>query len=110
MTIGLIVIRGAGDRPGDDIVDPLIGSIPVALERGRNELDSRASALQDLGAETVYRTDVRTGELGRFYNEQTGAIVTGKVGGITHEVRKVGESVQLTTRLRVKKPTLFYSP
>lgn len=110
MTIDIIVIRGAGDRPGDDIVDPLIGSIPVALERGRNELDARSSALQDFSVETVYRTGVRCGQIVRLYNEQTGAIVTGKVGGITHEVRKVDESVQLTTRLRVKKPTMFYSP
>lgn len=110
MTIDIIVQRGAGDRPGEDIVDPLIGSIPVAIQRGRNELDARSSAPQDLGVETVYRTGVRCGDLARFYNEQSGLTLTAKIGGITHEIRKVGESVQLVTRLRAKKPTQFYTP
>ena len=45
MSLDIFVMRGAGDRRGEDIVDPLIGSsIPVAIQRGRNELDGRAKS------------------------------------------------------------------
>jgi len=109
MTIDLFVQRGAGDRPGEDIVDPLISAIPVAIQRGRNELDEQASAPQSVNAETVYRAGVRRGQLARFYDIQNGIQSTAKVTGITHQVKKVGESVQLTTSLRVKRPTGFYA-
>lgn len=104
MSIDLFVQRGAGDKPGENIVDPLVASIPVAIQRGRNELDARAHAQQDVELETVYRAGVRLGLLSRVYDIQSGEIWTGKNTGITHNVRKVGESVQTTTSLRVRKP------
>ena len=38
--IDIIVQRAAGDRPGSDIVEPLLGSVPAALSRGRAEIDA----------------------------------------------------------------------
>ena len=35
----IIVTRGAGDRPGPNIVDPLLTSEPAAIARGRREID-----------------------------------------------------------------------
>lgn len=109
MSIDLFVQRGDGARPGDDIVDPLISAIPVAIQRGRNELDERATAPQQVTAETVYRAGVRRGHLARFYDMQNGITFASKVTGITHQIGKVGNSVQLTTTLRVTRPTDFYT-
>lgn len=103
MTVDVFVIRGAGDKRGEDIVDPLIGSIPVAIVRGRNELDERASAMQQVEAETVYRTGVRLGQTARFSDMQTGEVWTGKVVGISHAV----DGTEITTSLQIKRPTGF---
>ena len=103
MSVDIFVIRGDGTKRGDDIVDPLIGSIPVAIVRGRNELDERASAMQQVEAATVYRTGVRLGQSARFADMQTGEVWVGKVVGISHTV----EGVELTTSLQIKRPTGF---
>ncbi len=101
MSIDIFVQRDNGDKRGDDIVDPLIGSVPVAIQRGRNELDERASGMQQVEAETVYRDGVRLGQVARFFDT---AAWYGKVVGVTH--RYNGEA--LTTSLQVKRPTDFY--
>jgi hypothetical protein len=104
MSIDIFVQRGAGDRRGDDIVDPLIGSIPVAIQRGRNELDGKALSPQRVQAECVFRTGLRLGQLARFYDFDTGEIWNGKVAGIQHTQK----GVVLTTRLQIEKPTDFF--
>ena len=104
MSIDIFVQRGAGSKPGENIVDPLVSSIPVAIQRGRNELDERSHAQQDVELETVYRAGVRLGNLSRDHDMHSGEIWTGKNIGITHNVRRVGDSVQTTTTLRVKRP------
>jgi hypothetical protein len=43
----IVVQRCAGDRPGDDIVEPLLSSVPAALSRGRAELDEGTPARQE---------------------------------------------------------------
>lgn len=103
MTIDVFVIRGAGDKRGDDIIDPLIGSVPVAIVRGRNELDARAEGLQSVEVEAVFRSGVRLGQTAMFLDMQTGERWTGKVAGITH--RAAG--VELVTTLRVRRPSVF---
>ena len=103
MSIDVFVQRYAGDKRGDDIVDPLIGSIPVAIVRGRNELDERASGMQQIEAETIYRTGLRPGQSSRFADMQTGEIWTGKITGIAHRA----QGVEISTTLQVKRPTGF---
>lgn len=104
--IDIIVQRGSGARPGADIVDPLIASVPVAIQRGRNELDERASGMREVSVEVVYRTGVRAGQLARFYDAQLGQIWTGKIAGISHSVSNVNGSLQTITTLKVKRPTV----
>ena len=101
--IDIFVQRGAGDKRGEDIVDPLITAIPVAIQRGRNELDRQAHASRDVEVETIYRTGVRLGQLAKFQDAQTGLEWLGKIVGITHKF----SGVQLTTKLQIKKPMTF---
>lgn len=104
MAIDIIVQRGAGDKRGDDIVDPLITAVSVAIARGRNELDERASAMQDVQVETVYRTGVRTGQLAKFLDAQNGVVWYGKITGISHEIA----DGQISSTLQVRRTTPFY--
>lgn len=105
MAIDIFVQRGPGDQRGDDIVDALITAIPVAIERGRNELDERASAMQDVTVETVFRSGVRTGQLAKFLDIQNGEIWFGKITGVSHQIG--GGTV--STTLQVRRPTEFYT-
>lgn len=104
MSIDIFVQRGTGGRPGENVVDPLVASIPVGLQRGRNELDERATAWQKGTLESVYRPGVRRGDLVRNHDLHSGEIWAAMVTGITHTIRKSGDSVQLTTSLRLKRP------
>lgn len=105
MALDIFVQRYAGDKRGPDIVDPLIsGSIPVALQRGRNELDGRAKSPQPITVETLFRTGLTLGLHARFYDFDTGTIWDGKIVGITHS----HSGVKLFTRLQVEKPTDFF--
>jgi hypothetical protein len=70
--IDIIVIRGAGDRPGQDVVDQLIGSLPVALARGRKELDDQAQALQPISWQSLFRVGLRPGNTLRFPDMRRG--------------------------------------
>ena len=100
--------RGAGDKRGDDVVDPLITSTPVAIQRGRNELDKQAHSPRDVEVETVYRTGVRLGQVAKFYDSQTGLEWLGKIVGISHHF-SVGDDGEVSryTRLQVEKPTIL---
>jgi hypothetical protein len=100
--IDIFVQRGPGDKRGDDIVDSLIGSLPVAIARGRNELDERAQPMQTVTMETVYRDGVRLGQLARVLDSRAGVAWMGKIVGISHR----GAGVERTTTLRIKRPVV----
>ena len=105
MALDIFVQRAAGDRRGEDIIDPLIGSrIPVAIQRGRNELDRQSSSPQTVRAECVHRLGVELGQLARFYDFDSGEIWSGKVTGISHQQA----GVVLVTSLTIERPSNFY--
>lgn len=107
MSLDLFVQRNGGDKRGEDIVDPLIGNIPVALERGRNELDERASGMQIVEITTVFRPGVRLGQLAKFLDAHLGVVWYGKIAGITHAYDADDNGkYTLTTKLQVQRPTI----
>lgn len=97
--IDIYVQRYGGDRPGRDIVDELIGSLPVALARGRNELDEHAQYTQVVSLEAVYRDGLRLGQL-VYCNDVVRGFWAGKIVGISHS----WSDGVLLTRLQVKRP------
>lgn len=103
MPLSVIVRRGAGSHPGEDIVDPLITILPVALARGRNELDERGSGLQDVQVSVPYRTGIRLGQVVRVRETLFGTTWYGKVSGISHRCELASDETTLT----IKKPTEF---
>jgi hypothetical protein len=103
--IDIFVQRGSGDSAGDDIIDPLMSTLAVALQRGRNELDERSSSMQQVSLEIAYRPDVRAGQVGAFLDIQNGLVWFGKISGISHTF----DGSSLITTLIVKRPTNFYT-
>ena len=61
--ISIIVERGDADKQGDDIVDPLITSEAVAVDRGRNELDMNCSDRILVSSVGPYKEFFETGKI-----------------------------------------------
>lgn len=98
----LFVKRSLGDLRGPDIIDRLLASDDVAIERGRNELDIN-SGLQDIELVTVFRTGVKMGQLVEVLDALQGRIYRGKIKGIRH----IASSGVIQTQLTLDKPSTF---
>lgn len=99
MTIDIIVLRGLGDRPGDDIEDRLITEVGVALERGRNEFDEK-SGLQSIALTCVLRPTLAPGLLVEVHDSLQGEVWRGKITSVRHVV--AGD--EAITELEIVRP------
>lgn len=98
----IVVIRGEGTSPGEDIVDPLLSEVSVALSRGRAELDQ--GALADEQQLDVTLRDVRLGQLVAIEDSALGAW-RGKVTAVVHSVSVDDEgNLSAQTSLTLRKP------
>lgn len=95
MSVDIIVVRGDGARPGPDIEDRLIATIPVAVQRGRNECDG-ASGLQPVTMTLVLRPDLLPGKIVRVQDALQGATWVGQIVSVSHHVADTA-----TTEIRV---------
>lgn len=95
----IIVIRGDGDIDGGDIIDPLLTALEPALARGRQEIESHASA-RKVSLKTVFRAGVRKGQLVEVADSLQGPVWRGVIMGITHTV----EGAQTYSTLDVERP------
>ena len=99
--IAVEVYRGSGERPGGEVRDPLIGdSLPVALARGRAELDANAHTMERVELESAYRPDSTLGELIEIDDPVQGVTWRGQVIGIAHRL----DGAELITVLTVRRP------
>lgn len=82
--IDITCIRGNGDRPLNDIVDPLLATIPAALHRGRVELDEH-----ELADEITFEIPLTNIALGKivFIEDEMLQFWKGKVTGIQHNAQ-----------------------
>jgi hypothetical protein len=99
----VVVRRGDGLHQGDDIIDPLIKVLPVALARGRNELDERASGFQQVDVTVPFRTGLRLGQVVQVTEQLLGETWYGKLSGISH----VFDGATMITTLRLRRPSEF---
>jgi len=99
-----MVRRDSGLIRGEDIIDPLITTLPVALARGRIELDDQNSGFQEVDIQVVYRTGLRLGQIIQVNENLFGQTWYGKITGLTHTYSN-GEAI---TTIRLKKPTDFF--
>lgn len=97
----IVVFRGAGDRKGQDIVEPLLSSITAKLERGRVEMDEHAKPAQSVTMDIVYRPGVRLGQLVEVHDAAQGKSWRGRITGITHKIKQTSHVTELT----ISRPT-----
>jgi hypothetical protein len=98
--IDIVVVRGSGDRPGEDIESPIISTVAAAVERGRNMIDSN-SGLQDVEVESVVRLSARCGDLVEVHDALMGASWRGKVSGVRHQLTGSVPSTVFTIERKV---------
>lgn len=96
MALDVIVERDPGNKDGEDIVDPLISTVSVALVRGRNELDRTASPKVPVQYTTVYRKGLQLGNLVEILDSLYGRTIFGKITAINHAISPEGAITELT--------------
>lgn len=101
MPVTIEVYRDAGDWPGAEVREPLLGeSLEAALERGRAELDANAHGWERVSLEADYQPDLALGALVEVDDPLQGVAWRGQVVGIMH--RFTGGAV--TTTLEIRRP------
>lgn len=99
--IDVMVTRGAGDLRAEDVVDPLIGSIPTAISRGRAVVDASAERMKPVTITAVYRDGLRNGQLLRV-NDSIVGTWSGQLVSITHRATG-GEEPWTESTIRVER-------
>lgn len=93
------VYRGAGDSLGGDINEPMLGSLPAMLERGRNELDEAAHPKTTADLTVLPRAGIRLGQLVKV----TDIISAGWIGKLTGIGLQYANG-ETTMQLSVERP------
>lgn len=98
----ILCIRGEGDKPGEDIMEPLLATVEAGLSRGQAELDEGTlSDEQDL--ETILK-DLRLGNLVQVDDTALG-LWRGKLVGLTHTIQIDAEgNLSGSSSFRIRKP------
>jgi hypothetical protein len=97
--IDIIVIRDPGHIDGGEITSPLLSTVEVALERGRQEIEKHARARR-VRLTTVFRTGVRKGHIVEVADSLQGPVWRGVILGLSHVV----EGEQVYSVLDVERP------
>lgn len=98
-------VRGDGlYRDDNAIVDNLLTDLSVCLQRGRNDLDTRAHGGQIVTMVTRFRPGLLLGQVVKVQESLFGESWYAKITGITHTVT----NAKLTTTLTLLKPTDFF--
>ena len=96
--IDIVVQRGLGDKPGPDIVDPLLSTIPAALARGTHEINASTS-VDVVTLRTVYRPNVSTGGFCEVHDALQGVSWRGRIVGLTTNIA----GTQVWTQLNLER-------
>ena len=110
--IDVTVVRFTGDKPGEDIIDPLLSTEAAAIARGRAELNKRSLSEQRRIYDVDFRTGIRKGQVVEVFDEAAGKLVRGKISEIQIAGRYSDSpgnlDTELTMRLTLLVPTDFF--
>jgi hypothetical protein len=96
MTVCIEVKRGAGDRDGGEIMEPLLGdSLPAALARGRAALDQTACAFDRVSLSLDYAPGLYVGHRVQVADPDMGETWQGMIVGVAHAFDGQSSETQL---------------
>lgn len=96
--VDIVVQRGAADRPGNDIQEPLLATLGAAYERGNAEI-KRGALHDELTMRVKYQPAVAVGDSIRVVDSWQGTYIA-RVTGITH----TAADGTITTTLELWRP------
>jgi len=96
--VDIVVQRGAADRPGNDIQEPLLATLGAAYERGNAEIN-RGALHDELTMRVKYQPTVAVGDSIRVVDSWQGTYIA-RVTGITH----ISADGTITTTLELWRP------
>lgn len=102
--VHIVVKRGAGTSPGEEIVDPLLATVPAALSRGRAELDRQSSGAQNPTFTVPFVIGRRLGQLETVHDILSGKAYKGKIVGLHHHGQG-GDSPAAWTEVTLETPS-----
>ncbi|HAT51483.1 MAG: hypothetical protein HQL07_01360 [Nitrospirae bacterium] len=92
----LVCQRGAGNHPGEDVIDPFLTTIDAKLSRGRAIID-QGSGLQVVSLTCIHRPGIMPGDLVQIHDALMGSSWIGKVSGVRHNIA----ASAMTTHLEI---------
>ena len=100
----IMLIRGAGDYPGDDIIEPLAATVQAARALGQSKIDEAEPADEE-HLTAAYTPQLRLGQTLQVHDPWGGASYQGKITRLRH----VGDTdadgnVSISTEITLKKP------
>lgn len=101
--VHIVVKRGAGANPGEEIVDPLLATVPAALSRGRAELDRQSSGAQEKTYTVPFLAGRRSGQVEEIHDVDLGETVRGKIKALRHHGQG-GDRPQAWTDVTLEVP------
>lgn len=97
--VDVTVIRGAGDVFGEEIIDPMLTSEGVAVQRGRNLIDSNADA-RIVRLSALYRPGIEIGQTVEVLDASMGSVWRGKITNVGLSV----EGIEVLADMTIERP------
>ena len=105
--VDIVVIRGAGDYPGNDVSEPLASSVAVARELGRSIIDD-AEPGDDMQLTAAYLPELRLGKTLYVVDAWGEPAYNCKITGIRHVAGIDADgNPQLTTEITARRPRAY---
>ncbi len=95
----ITAVRGTGDRPADDIIEPLLTTTEAKLERARNELDNGELA-SIVRIEGRYQPNAFPGLLIQISDSAQGGNWRGIIASVEHRMIQGG----VVTAMEIWRP------
>lgn len=112
MALDIVVRRDpCGPYKHEDIVQPLLGnSTEAAVSLGESILDAEGVGSQGVEYVIMYRPGLQCGLLVKLFDTLAMAWVHGKIVSVEHTCERTdGTSITLKSKLKLLRPTPFYS-
>lgn len=82
MSVDITVVRYLGDKPGDDIADPLLCTEEAAIARGFAELNANSVAHREAIIDAQYTIGLELGQVVSATDSLSGIPIVGRITGI----------------------------
>ena len=100
----IMLIRGAGDYPGDDVIEPLAASVTVARALGQAIIDD-AEPCDEVLLTAAYTPVLRLGQTLQVHDPWGGPSYQGKITRLRHiGATDTRGNVRISTEITLKKP------